>query len=141
MAANIPANLDLTLEQDTYLRLSLLGWILRSANPETDRYQTSEDYGRVLRERQEDGTTLIQPEPLQTTQITWSFDPVLLSRAFVCGTPLYEAVTEFPAGEELGCSLGSGDGQLVDPQFLLVALVDDSDTVVIDDNDQYPIEA
>lgn len=141
MAANIPADPLLTFEQELAKRLILIGWQIRSIAPGSDRYRTVPDYGRTRTALGSNNQTVTLPDPIETYQVTFEFDPLALATALACGDPLYEAVKTYPDPlSTLDCAIPPPPPPTVDPQFQLTVLVDDANSIPVDDNQIYLIE-
>lgn len=143
MAQNLPADLDLTLEQDVYIRLQYLGWLMAQDESRQGDFRHQPDYSRINRTRDEEGEIVNTPSPVDNFTVSFRFNPLLLAQAQVCGKPMYSAIESItlPDGLDIGCDFGAGgDGFGIPDEFQLSVLVDDNDVTVIDDNDFYPSE-
>lgn len=139
MTANLIANPQLTLEQDTFLRLMVLGWGIRSNNPNSDRFKVSDDFNRFTQSR--NGNVLTSTfEPITTIQITFDLDPNQMFTALAGGLNLYEAIESFPAFEPLELGNLFEAPALIDSAFNLITLGDSDDSIPVDDNNNYLIE-
>ena len=143
MTLNLASNPDLTLEQDTYLRLQYLGYLM-SLDPVTQNdFRQQADFFRSERTRDNEGNVVTTRQPIDTIQVAFRLNPELLAQAQICGLPLYSAVNSVnpTSPVDLGCLPGSGSLQPPVPEeFFLTVLVDDSSSIITDENNNYPIE-